>query len=570
MAHMYRILDRPGVAIQGVGQYIPWYFNRFRRARLIPYVTGAQCALRRSITDSETTIPVDDVDLLDRFAATGTIQIDGERMTYTGRNLFEDAPAFTGVTRGTGGSTPATHALGANVYEFTATHRYILGHNPGGHVHQAIDTVYVNGIAKAASVPPTHTISLASVLVGEDERTGEDVSVAVVDFDMSSLAATVSELLRPTTITTLEHHLVEQVTPIFGSVGFGSDNSRPGNGFIGGLSPTGFTRSYVDQVRSVTRTIPPPPPTVSFGPPQLGSVTADIRGLKDDGSGTITGTPNALLKRPAHITEMIMRQAYQQNGATFDATWDDALAKQASFGMEWAFGFTPMDFRAFAGLVELQSRTFITQNQAGTWQAIFRNRGVASTTLEPDRRVAFSFGWTPRQQVFTSLVVNYGQGENQKELTVESEDALDRSEPQTGGVVFPWIVKTGLAEQEGDDRLSLVDHQRRQGRATMTWDAATVLKSDIVAVSHPSLEPYGETLQWRVRGVSVRPDFLIDLDLDEDDAAESIPDGVMARDLTFKLGSPVLARNLTFVIDPPDGPFFGGDYFADTYFGEYV
>lgn len=560
MAHMYRILDRPRVAIQSVGAYIPWYFNRFKRARLIPYYTGAQCALRRSITSSETFIPVDDVDLLARFPAADAdpaekaFQIEGERVLYTSLQLFEEAPGFVGCTRGID-TTPAAHSLGAAIYEFVGTHRYILGHNPGGHVHQGIDTVYVNGIAKPASVPPTHTISLATVAVGEDERTGGDVSVAVVDFDMTTLEAITSELLQPTTITTAIHHMTQNIySPngtllrtgqAIGSVsgtGAGSPGAAP-RVFGGGFSAVG-----VDEVRYVTRTIPPPPPTIGYAPPQLGSVTADIRGLKDDGSGSITGTPNALLKRPAHITEMIMRQAYQQGSATFDATWDDALAKQASFNMEWAFGFVPMDFRAFAGLVELQSRTFITQNKEGVWQAIFRNRGVASTTLEPARRVAFTWGWTPRQQVFTDLVVSYGQGENQKELTVESETALDVSEPQTGGVTFPWIVKTGLAEQEGEDRLSLVDHQRRQGRATMTWDAATVLKSDIVAVEHPSLAPYGETLQWRVRGVSVRPDFLIDVDLDEDDPAESIPPGVREMDLTFRLGNPIFARDLTFAI----------------------
>jgi hypothetical protein len=49
------------------------------------------------------------------YPATGTIRIDNEIMTYTGRATSTNGVTFTGVTRGTDGSTAATHNVSALV-----------------------------------------------------------------------------------------------------------------------------------------------------------------------------------------------------------------------------------------------------------------------------------------------------------------------------------------------------------------------------------------------------------------------------------------------------------------------
>jgi hypothetical protein len=49
------------------------------------------------------------------YPATGTIRIDNEIMTYTGRSTSTNGVTFTGVTRGTDGSTAATHNVSALV-----------------------------------------------------------------------------------------------------------------------------------------------------------------------------------------------------------------------------------------------------------------------------------------------------------------------------------------------------------------------------------------------------------------------------------------------------------------------
>lgn len=59
--------------------------------------------LNGAITDSATTITVDDTT---GFSSTGTIRIESEDITYTGKT----ATTFTGCTRGANATTPAAHS----------------------------------------------------------------------------------------------------------------------------------------------------------------------------------------------------------------------------------------------------------------------------------------------------------------------------------------------------------------------------------------------------------------------------------------------------------------------------
>jgi hypothetical protein len=75
-----------------------------------PTIPSVETSLSLGVDNSVTTIPVSSTAL---FAATGSILIDTEIITYTGKT----ATTFTGCTRGSSGSSAATHNVGAVVYQ---------------------------------------------------------------------------------------------------------------------------------------------------------------------------------------------------------------------------------------------------------------------------------------------------------------------------------------------------------------------------------------------------------------------------------------------------------------------
>jgi len=81
--------------------------------------------LSSSITSTDVTIPLSNISIL---ANSGTILIDSEQITYTGKDLVNNT--ITGCTRGVNATTAATHLTSATVYELTTsltTAEFILG-----------------------------------------------------------------------------------------------------------------------------------------------------------------------------------------------------------------------------------------------------------------------------------------------------------------------------------------------------------------------------------------------------------------------------------------------------------
>jgi hypothetical protein len=570
---VYRIVEGPQIALAGIGQVLPFYFGVLQKQPCIPLRTGAQAALRESITAGSPAdggvLKLDSLEQLRRFPDAGTGQVDGERITWTGRNFAD--PSLTGLDRGAEATTPADHSLGTPFFEVVAEHVYVIGQNPGNHVLSSVDAVYLNGILKEAATPPVHTITLENTTILQDQTTGDPISCATVSFDMSTITAAQSQYLVPSTFAALQQWLLNWSKP-------------RGGGSAAGPPPNPL------QAEGVAFLLPPKPKLVPV--PQLGTVDVDLHGLLDDDSGTISGAANSLLTRPAHITKCLLREAGGQGSATFDSTWPAVALRQAAFNMAWALRFLPMTDQQFFTHVALQSRTYVTQSATDTWRAVFREFHAASDTLEPDRRIAWSMGWTPRQDVQTGLTVSYAEGELQKEIILRSSAAEARSETRTSTVQYPWIVREGLARQEGQSLLDLIDHQRREGQARMGWHALPILKTDTVSVDHPMLDAYGGTLLgWWVKGVRVNPDATLDIDLEEADNAKSSPVEIQAA-VTLALRRRRLARleivevqaaeadetqrrdaqrRRLRVFVPPEpgepGEFFGARYYGARYYG---
>lgn len=74
----------------------------------------SQGELSAAMTAAQTTLTVTGALLAD-YPATGTLRIDSELMAYTGRTITAGIITFTGLTRGTDGTTAATHSIETRV-----------------------------------------------------------------------------------------------------------------------------------------------------------------------------------------------------------------------------------------------------------------------------------------------------------------------------------------------------------------------------------------------------------------------------------------------------------------------
>ncbi len=120
----------------------------------IPVAAPVDTVLDAELSISSTSMTVKDTD---DFPSTGTLKIDAEQMTYTGKT----ATTFTGLTRETGGTSKCAHADGKTV------ERVLTGTNPyiylvAGHECKAISDVKADGLSISGSVVELANTTLVS------------------------------------------------------------------------------------------------------------------------------------------------------------------------------------------------------------------------------------------------------------------------------------------------------------------------------------------------------------------------------------------------------------------------
>lgn len=97
-------------------------------------VAGALNYLANSMTASQTTMNLTDAS---RFPTSGTVVVDAEKITYTGKSNNQ----LTGLTRGANGTTATTHSSGVPVLEVRTSFTY----EAVSHPVKALDNVYAVG-----------------------------------------------------------------------------------------------------------------------------------------------------------------------------------------------------------------------------------------------------------------------------------------------------------------------------------------------------------------------------------------------------------------------------------------
>ena len=84
----------------------------FNSMDVYPVYLNMVTTITSAINDAVTTIPVA---ATDNLPAQGTIKLENEEITYTGRSTSSGAGNLTGATRGANSTTAASHLSGANL-----------------------------------------------------------------------------------------------------------------------------------------------------------------------------------------------------------------------------------------------------------------------------------------------------------------------------------------------------------------------------------------------------------------------------------------------------------------------
>lgn len=143
-ARIHRILGAritaaayPSADPDAIGEVQPILYGSMEGSPCYPVDAGALDVLAADISAAATTITLSDDDAFALFPASGTVRIEDEEITYTGKGVR----TLTGCTRGTGGTAAAAHVAGRQVWEIQASYVYLVA----AHACKAVNAVYVDG-----------------------------------------------------------------------------------------------------------------------------------------------------------------------------------------------------------------------------------------------------------------------------------------------------------------------------------------------------------------------------------------------------------------------------------------
>jgi len=125
----------PGADPDAVGRTMPVIYGVLAGAPCLSIDAGSITTLQLDLNASANSMSVSDVSA---FPVSGTIQVDVEQMTYTGKT----ATTLTGLTRGANGTVAVAHDKGATVAEIQTQYDYLVADHPV----KSIDAVYVDGV----------------------------------------------------------------------------------------------------------------------------------------------------------------------------------------------------------------------------------------------------------------------------------------------------------------------------------------------------------------------------------------------------------------------------------------
>lgn len=141
----------------------------------------------------------------------------------------------------------------------------------------------------------------------------------------------------------------------------------------------------------------------------IGSVTADVDGYRDDGAGTYTGTPSALIERPDHVLKHILIALLGESAGYIGTSF---AASGTSYGATYKFGFILHEVAQQADRL-LQELAFQCRSKFVEWngkhELIYQGAAPAATKTFTDDELLSEpvFGFTPEVDIRNRIYAHY-------------------------------------------------------------------------------------------------------------------------------------------------------------------
>lgn len=359
------VSDHPQANPDHIGKSVPVVYGTIESAPCLGIDSGSTTTLSADLNASSTTLTVTDNRL---FPNSATVRLDDEDIAYAGRGSTNQ---LTGCTRGANGTTAVPHNRGASLIEKQTQYHYLITAHPlkaaseVRHQDVGVDaTDYSLNLATAQL-----TLNRLPVLRRSANLAANDT--ITMSASQNTHAHTYTGAVATQTITqnaiNSSYYASEpwpgyatvfiSFPPVPGvgssanvtfTISFSGSNASVGgvniasfgthtigvggdwNGLYATAIPVGNETRWISVTGAVrTMTYFPGSISISSEQPSIttlksggvdlegnavtdalvgGAVTLNVSGWADDASGSITGTPYALIERPDHIVRHLLRQ----------------------------------------------------------------------------------------------------------------------------------------------------------------------------------------------------------------------------------------------------------------------
>ncbi len=238
----------------------------------------------------------------------------------------------------------------------------------------------------------------------------------------------------------------------------------------------------------------------------IGEVTCDVEGLKDDASGSISGTASVLLENPSDITKLILTQLFPGVGtADLGTTWPTTRVRHATVGLKWATLLEFMEFAKLRRKLGEQARSLLFFD-GDRWQwKYLEDTPAAEMTLDYLNDVDAAESATPsrtprteiRNQVFVYSQRDYSKRGGLEDIYQRVKTHQDLTQP---GLTDPlpydleldWVQDAATADNLGAFWLAQWKRQRFEIALVADWNVLALEKADYVKLeNHPLLSGHG-------------------------------------------------------------------------------
>ena len=554
----------PNAADSAIGQTIRRAFGVLTGVPLIPVVDSAVSPLFGAITSTATSLILENAA---QFAASGTLQIDSEHLTYSGKS----GNSLTGLARGQNTTTAAAHVNHAQVYQVRTgvqAYRYAVSEHAGNFKIRTVKNVSVDGNPPAH--PPTIELEDTTLVSGKNfamisfpseakffepaaVSAQRDVAVSTISFTFSggspNPASPQTRTVSPSSVggtTSTDRSMNVRIVRggnLAGTVNSWVVKRRLSGGGdvtvatgsyaaqVGGTQSFSDSRTYASTADEVItfelivnntndgtldvifdnyHVIDHSNVMAGGGPTSIGEVTADLEGLQDDATGTISGTAGLLLRNPTDVTKLIVTQLYGVSLAALGTSWAASRTQHSVGGYAWDFmlGFEP--FTRLRRKLGEQGRA-VLHLAGGIWDYDFlRDTPTADVTLDYTRDIWAELPAAPRRTSRTDLrnsltvraQLDYGTGSFKLVLVKEDLTQPGLTDRLPEDLDLDFVQDATTVASLGDYWLAWRKRQRFELEVGVWWNGLALEKIDHFRLAnHPVLDAHGgSNLLFRIVG----------------------------------------------------------------------